>query len=152
MQNNNNIINAKVYWNLKGHTKRMCPAEDILDGWHWPEENYNSGTELMIYINPILVNRQWFEADIEVCHRSKSVRGKRHVQIGDRWIVEPAIIPESDVDGRICKDDEFILNVMYYNRPFHTLSSDIIKQCIDGFAYGRQKFLEIFRNENVGCT
>lgn len=146
------MLSAKIYWSLKGHTKRMCPAEDILDGWYWPEENYNNGTELMIYINPILVGCRWFEAEINVSHRSKAEPGKRHAKIGDRWEVIPAIIPESDVYGRICKDDEFRLNVSYYNRPFHELSSDIVKQCIDGFAFGRQKFLEIFRNENVGCT
>jgi len=152
MHNNNNIINAKVYWNLKGHTKRMCPAEDILEGWYWPEENYNNGTELMIWINPVLVNRQWFEADINVSHRYKSTKGKRHVKINNDWTTVPAIIPVHDVYGRIERDDLYTLHITNYRRPFHELSSDIVKMCIDGFAFGRQKFLEIFRNENVGCT
>ena len=149
---NNNEIKTKVYWNLKGYTKKMCPHEDLLETWYWPKEDYERGTELMVWINPILVNRQWFEAEINVSHRRLAVEGKRHTKIDGEWTTVPSIIPAQTIYGRIEKEDRYTLNMTDWNRPFHELSSDIVKICIDGFAYGREKFLEIFRNENVNCT
>ena len=147
------MLTTKIYWNVKGHTKRMCFGDDLLDGWYWPEDDYNNGTELFIWINPSLIGRQWFEADINVAHRAHATPGKRHFKKADgEWIVIPCILPHHDIFGHVGKDDTYTLHITHYNRPFHELSSDIIKSCIDGFAIGRQKFMEIFRNENVGCT
>jgi hypothetical protein len=149
---NNNTLNAKIYWDKKGHTIKKCPADEILDGWYWPEENFESGTELLVWISPILVGLKWFEADIHVAHRSKTIKGKRHVKMDGDWITVPALIPCHDLHGRVGKDDENTLDIAYYQRPINEISGDVIKACIEGFTLGRKKFLEVFRNEDTCCT
>jgi hypothetical protein len=146
--------NVKIYWNKKGHTVRACPADTLIESNYWPDEDYgNEEIDTLVYINPILINSERFEADITVSPKRQTAPGSRHIKHPERgWTSVPARLPLYVVYGRIGKDNVYSLHINHYKHDFNTLSSDLVKHCIDAFSFGRLRFTEVFRNENACCT